>query len=52
MRYKLLEMVLCGGLATWLGDAIKKVPKVVLDIACKTVLEWQIQLLKDDGDFQ
>ena len=40
---------LMWGLATRLGDATKKVPKVLLDIAGKTVLEWQIQLLKDVG---
>jgi len=40
-------IILCGGFATRLGDATKKVPKVLLDIAGKTVLEWQIQLLKD-----
>ena len=32
-------IILCGGLATRLGDATKKVPKVLLDIAGKTVLE-------------
>ena len=40
-------IILCGGLATRLGDATKTVPKVLLDIAGKTVLEWQIQLLQD-----
>ena len=40
-------IILCGGLATRLGDTTKTVPKVLLDIAGKTVLEWQIQLLKD-----
>ena len=40
-------IILCGGLATRLGNATKTVPKVLLDIAGKTVLEWQIQLLKD-----
>ena len=40
-------IVLCGGLATRLGDTTKTVPKVLLDIAGRTVLEWQIQLLKD-----
>jgi D-glycero-alpha-D-manno-heptose 1-phosphate guanylyltransferase len=40
-------IILCGGLATRLGNATKMVPKVLLDIAGKTVLEWQIQLLKD-----
>lgn len=40
-------IILCGGLATRLGDATKTVPKILLDIAGRTVLEWQIQLLKD-----
>ena len=40
-------IILCGGLATRLGDTTKMVPKVLLDIAGRTVLEWQIQLLKD-----
>jgi NDP-sugar pyrophosphorylase family protein len=42
-------IILCGGLATRLGEAVKTVPKVLLEIAGKTVLEWQIQLLKDAG---
>ena len=42
-------IILCGGLATRLGAAAKTVPKVLLEIAGKTVLEWQIQLLKDAG---
>ena len=40
-------IILCGGLATRLGDATKSVPKVLLDIADRTVLEWQIQLLRE-----
>ena len=40
-------IILCGGLATRLGDTTKTVPKVLLDIAGRTVLEWQIQLLKN-----
>ena len=40
-------IILCGGLATRLGDTTKTVPKVLLDIADRTVLQWQIQLLKD-----
>ena len=40
-------IILCGGLATRLGDTTKTVPKILLDIAGRTVLEWQIQLLKD-----
>ncbi len=42
-------IILCGGLATRLGAAAKTVPKVLLEIAGKTVLAWQIQLLKDAG---
>ena len=44
---RMQAIILCGGLATRLGNATKTVPKVLLDIAGKTVLEWQIQLLKD-----
>ena len=40
-------IILCGGLATRLGETAKNVPKILLDIAGRTVLEWQIQLLKD-----
>lgn len=42
-------IILCGGLATRLGDTAKTLPKILLEIAEKTVLEWQIQLLKDAG---
>ena len=42
-------IILCGGLATRLGNTTKTVPKVLLDIAGRTVLEWQIQLLKAAG---
>ena len=40
-------IILCRGLATRLGNTTRTVPKVLLDIAGRTVLEWQIQLLKD-----
>ena len=40
-------IILCGGLATRLGEAAKTVPKVLLEVAGKTVLEWQIRLLMD-----
>ena len=40
-------IILCGGLATRLGKTTKTVPKVLLDIADKTVLDWQIQLLRN-----
>ncbi len=40
-------IILCGGLATRLGETAKTLPKILLEIAGKTVLEWQIHLLKD-----
>jgi len=40
-------IILCGGLASRLGDTTKTLPKILLDIAGQTVLAWQIQLLKD-----
>jgi NDP-sugar pyrophosphorylase family protein len=42
-------IILCGGLATRLGETAKTLPKILLEIAGKTVLEWQIQLLGDAG---
>ena len=42
-------IILCGGLATRLGETVKTLPKILLEIAGKTVLEWQIQLLRDAG---
>ena len=42
-------IILCGGLATRLGETAKKVPKVLLEIAGKTVLAWQVQLLMEAG---
>lgn len=42
-------IILCGGLATRLGETAKTVPKVLLEIAGKTVLEWQLELLMEAG---
>ncbi|RKU18755.1 hypothetical protein C6503_08865 [Candidatus Poribacteria bacterium] len=42
-------IILCGGLATRLGKMTKTIPKVLLDIAGRTVLDWQLQLLGDAG---
>ncbi|MDE0013988.1 MAG: sugar phosphate nucleotidyltransferase [Candidatus Poribacteria bacterium] len=39
-------IILCGGLATRLGETAKTVPKILLDIAGQTVLAWQIKMLK------
>ena len=42
-------IILCGGLATRLGETAKTLPKILLEIAGKTVLEWQVRLLTDAG---
>ncbi len=42
-------IILCGGLATRLGEMTKTIPKVLLDVVGRTVLDWQLQLLKDVG---
>lgn len=42
-------IILCGGLSTRLGNITKRVPKILLDIRGRTVLEWQIELLKQAG---
>lgn len=42
-------IILCGGLSTRLGEITKNIPKVLLDIKGKTVLEWQIKKLKAAG---
>lgn len=39
-------IILCGGLATRLGNTTKNIPKILLDIAGQTVLAWQFQMLK------
>ena len=40
-------IILCGGLATRLGETAKTLPKILLEIAGKTVLEWQIQPVRE-----
>lgn len=42
-------IILCGGLSTRLGDITKTVPKVLLDIGGKSVLDWQLEKLKKAG---
>lgn len=46
---KLQAIILCGGLSTRLGEITKSIPKVLLDIKGKTVLEWQLEKLKKLG---
>ena len=42
-------IILCNGLATRLGETTKKIPKVLLNIGAVTVLDWQLQFLRDVG---
>lgn len=42
-------IILCGGLSTRLKDITKNIPKVLLEIKGKTVLDWQLQKIKELG---
>lgn len=42
-------IILCGGLSTRLGRTTEDIPKVLLKIGDRTVLEWQLSLLSDAG---
>lgn len=42
-------IILCGGLSTRLGKTTEKLPKVLLKIGERTVLEWQLTLLSNAG---
>ncbi len=42
-------IILCGGLSTRLGEITKSIPKVLLEIKGKTVLDWQLEKLKKIG---
>lgn len=42
-------IILCGGLSTRLGEITKSIPKVLLKIKGRTVLEWQTEKLKKAG---
>ena len=42
-------VILCGGLATRLGNISKKKPKILLEVGRHTVLDWQLGLLKAVG---
>src|SRR3989338_1524518 len=42
-------IILCGGLSTRLGDIAKSIPKVLLDIGDRTVLDWQLEKIKAIG---
>ncbi len=42
-------IILCGGLSTRLGDITKSIPKVLLEIGDRTVLDWQLEKIKCAG---
>ena len=42
-------IILCGGLSTRLGKTTQQLPKVLLKIGERTVLEWQLSLLSAAG---
>lgn len=42
-------IILCGGLATRLGSISRKIPKILLEIGGRSVLDWQLDLLKEVG---
>ena len=42
-------IILCGGLSTRLGKTTEKIPKILLTIGNRTVLNWQIDLLSKAG---
>lgn len=42
-------IILCGGLSTRLGEITKEIPKILLDVGGKSVLDWQLERLKAAG---
>ena len=42
-------IILCGGLSTRLGEITKSIPKILLEIKGRTVLDWQLEKLKSVG---
>ena len=42
-------IILCGGLSTRLGDITKSIPKILLEIGGRTVLDWQLDKIKSAG---
>ena len=42
-------IILCGGLSSRLKDITKSIPKVLLEIKGKTVLDWQLEKIKELG---
>ncbi len=42
-------IILCGGLSTRLGDITKSIPKILLQVGDRTVLDWQLEKIKHAG---
>lgn len=42
-------IILCGGLSTRLGELTKVIPKILLEVGGKTILDWQLEKLKSVG---
>lgn len=42
-------IILCGGLSTRLGEITKETPKVLLTIGDRTVLDWQLEKVRQLG---
>lgn len=42
-------IILCGGLSTRLGDITKDTPKILLEIGDRTVLDWQLEKVRELG---
>lgn len=42
-------IILCGGLSTRLGEITKAIPKIMLEIKGRSVLDWQLANLKSAG---
>jgi D-glycero-alpha-D-manno-heptose 1-phosphate guanylyltransferase len=42
-------IILCGGLSTRLGEITKSIPKVLLLVGERTVLDWQLEKIKRAG---
>lgn len=42
-------IILCGGLSTRLGDITKDIPKILLPIGDRTVLDWQLEKIRALG---
>jgi len=42
-------IIVCGGLSTRLGEITKSIPKILLEIKGRSVLDWQLEKLKKAG---